>query len=154
MPVHLLINSSKIVRQNQRETLQHEKTDWVKLRKIIDKNLILTDAVTPAEIDATVNNIANIISSKLIKLKRKMKRIAQKTNKTDHKNLANRIKILASKAIQNDRTHGGKQKHKKLIRQKTVKICGKTFTKLAVKKHRQRLTTLLLKKTEIQQKTI
>ena len=27
MPVHLLINSSKIVRQNQRETLQHEKTD-------------------------------------------------------------------------------------------------------------------------------
>ena len=52
---------------NQRETLQHEKTDWVKLRKIIDKNLILTDAVTPAEIDATVNNIANIIKTALDK---------------------------------------------------------------------------------------
>ena len=77
------------MRQNQRETLQHEKTDWV-------KNLILKDAVTPAEIDATVNNIANIIktaldkscpkskvkdmdffiseeTSKLIKLKRKLR---------------------------------------------------------------------------------
>ena len=39
-----------------------------------------------------------------------------------------------------------------MIRQKTVKVCGKTFTKLAVKEHRQRLTTQLLKKTEIQQK--
>ena len=67
MPVHLVINSSKIVRQYQRETLQHEKTDWVELRKIIDKNLILTDAVTPAEIDATVNNIANIIKTALDK---------------------------------------------------------------------------------------
>ena len=36
MPVHLVINSAKIVRQNKRETLQHEKTDRVKLRKIID----------------------------------------------------------------------------------------------------------------------
>ena len=43
------------------------KTDWVKLRKIIDKNLILKDAVTPAEIDATVNNIANIIKTALDK---------------------------------------------------------------------------------------
>ena len=67
MPVHLVINSAKIVRQNKRETLQHEKTDWVKLRKIIDKNLILTDAVTPAEIDATVTNIANIIKTALDK---------------------------------------------------------------------------------------
>ena len=66
MPVHLVINSSKIVRQNQRETLQHEKTDWVK-RKIIDENLILTDAVTPAEIDATVNNKAIIIKTALDK---------------------------------------------------------------------------------------
>ena len=111
MPVHLVINSAKIVRQNKRETLQHEKTDWVKLRKIIDKNLIVTDAVTPAEIYATVNNIANIIktaldkscpkskvkdmdffiseeTSKLIKLKRKIRRIAQKTNKAEHKKLA------------------------------------------------------------------
>ena len=101
MPVHLVINSSKIARQNQRETLHHEKTDWVKLRKIINKNLTLTDAITPAEIDETVNNIANIIktaldkscpkskvkdmdffiseeTSKLIKLKRKIRRIAQK----------------------------------------------------------------------------
>ena len=52
------------------------------------------------------------------------------------------------------RPPGGKQKHKKLIRQKTVKVCDKTFTKLAVKEHRQRLTTQLLKKTEIQLKTI
>ena len=99
-----------------------------------------------------MNNIANIITSKLIKLKRKIRRIAQKTNKTEHKNLANRLKILASKAMQNDRTHGGKQKHKKLIRQKTVKICGKTFTKLAVKEHRQRLTTLLLKRRKSNRK--
>ena len=93
MPVHLVINSAKIVRQNKRETLQ--------LRKIIDKNLILTDAVTPAEIDATVINIANIIkmaldkscpkskvkdmdffiseeTSKLIRLKTKIRLIAQK----------------------------------------------------------------------------
>ena len=67
MPVHLVINSAKIVRQNKRETLQHEKTDWVKLRKIIDNNLKLTYAVTPAEIDATVNNIANIIKTALDK---------------------------------------------------------------------------------------
>ena len=67
MPVHLVINSSKIVRQNQRETLHHEKTDWVKLRKIINKNLTLTDAITPAEIDETVNNIANIIKTALDK---------------------------------------------------------------------------------------
>ena len=90
------------MRQNKRKTLHHEKTDWVKFRKIIDKNLILTDAVTPAEIDATVNNIANIIktaydkscpkskvkymdffiseeTSKLINLKREIRRIAQKT---------------------------------------------------------------------------
>ena len=67
MPVHLVIHSAKIVRQNKRETLQHEKTDWVKLGKIIDKNLILTDAVTPAEIYATVNNIANIIKTALDK---------------------------------------------------------------------------------------
>ena len=45
MPVHLVINSSKIVRQ--RETLHHEKTDWVELRKIINKILTLTDAITP-----------------------------------------------------------------------------------------------------------
>ena len=38
MPAHLVINSSKIARQNQRETLHHKKTDWVKLRKIINKN--------------------------------------------------------------------------------------------------------------------
>ena len=98
MPVHLVINSSKIARQNQRETIHHEKTDWVKFRKIINKNSTLTDAITPAEIDETVNNIANIIktaldkscpkskvkdmdffiseeTSKLIKLKRKIKRI-------------------------------------------------------------------------------
>ena len=67
MPVHLVINSSKIARQNQRETLNHEKTDWVKLRKIINKNLTLTDANTPAEIDETVNNIANIIKTALDK---------------------------------------------------------------------------------------
>ena len=53
--------------ENQRETLQYEKTDWVKLRKKNDKNLILTDAVTPAEIDATVNNRANIIKTALDK---------------------------------------------------------------------------------------
>ena len=97
---------------------------WVKLGKIINKNLTLTDAITPAEIDETVNNIANIIktaldkscpkskvkdmdrsveTSKLIKLKRKIRRIAQKTNKAEHKNLANRLKILASKAVQNDK---------------------------------------------------
>ena len=67
MPVHLVINSSKIVRQSQRETLHHEKTDWVKLRKIINNNLTLTDAITPAEIDETVNNIANIIKTALDK---------------------------------------------------------------------------------------
>ena len=87
-------------------------------------------------------------------MKRKIRRIAQKTNKAEHKNLANRLKILASKAVKNDKAPGGKQKHKKLIRQKTVKDCGKTFIKLAVKEHRQSLTTQLLKKTEIQQKTI
>ena len=65
MPVHLVINSSKNVRQNQRKTLHREKTDWVKLRKIINKNLTLTDAITPAEIDETVNNIANIIKTAL-----------------------------------------------------------------------------------------
>ena len=63
MPVHLVINSSQIAGQNQRETLHHEKTDWVKLRKIINKNLPLTDGITPAEIDETVNNIANIIKT-------------------------------------------------------------------------------------------
>ena len=67
MPVHLVINLSNIVRQNQRETLHHEQTDWVKLRKIINKNLTLTDAITPAEIDKTVNNIANIIETALEK---------------------------------------------------------------------------------------
>ena len=67
MSVHLVINSSKIARQNQRETLNHEKTDWVKLCKIINKNLALTDAITPAEIDETVNNIANIIKTALDK---------------------------------------------------------------------------------------
>ena len=172
--VHLVINSSKIVRQNQRETLHHEKTDWVKLRKIINKNLTLTDAITPAEIDETVNNIANIIktaldkscpkskvkdidffisegTSKLIKLKRKIRRIAQKTNKAEHKNLANRIKILASKAVQNDKATRWQAKAQEID---SVKVCGKTFTKLAVKEHRQRLTTQLLKKTGIQQKTI
>ena len=56
MPVHLVINSSKIVRQNQRETLHHQKTDWVKLRKIITKNLTLTDAITPAEIADSSKN--------------------------------------------------------------------------------------------------
>ena len=60
-------HSSKIVRQNQRETIHHEKTDCVKLRKIINKNLTLTDAITPAEIDETVNNIANIIKTALDK---------------------------------------------------------------------------------------
>ena len=126
MPVHLVINLSNIVRQNQRETLHHEKTDWVKLRKIINKNLTLTDAITPAEIDKTVNNIANIIetaldkscqkskvkdmdffiseeTSILIRLKRKIRRIAQKTNKSEHENLANRLKVLTSKAVQNDK---------------------------------------------------
>ena len=164
MPVHLVINSSKIARQNLRETLHHEKTDWVKLRKIINKNLTLADAITPAEIDETVNNIANIIktaldkscpkskvkdmncfiseeTSKLIRLKRKIRRIAQKTNKAEHKNLVNRLKILASKAVQNDKATWWQTKTQKLIRQKTVKVCGKTFTKLAVKEHRQRLTT-------------
>ena len=53
------------MRQNQRKTLHHEKTDWVKFRKIINKNLTLTDAITPAEIDETVNNIANIIKTAL-----------------------------------------------------------------------------------------
>ena len=91
--------ASKIARQNQRETLHHEKTEWVQLRNIINKNLALTDANTPAEIDETVNNIANIIktaldkscpkskvkdidffiseeTSRLIKLKRIIRRIA------------------------------------------------------------------------------
>ena len=32
-----------------------------------------------------------------------MRRIAQKTNKSEHENLANRLKILTSKAVQNDK---------------------------------------------------
>ena len=46
--------------------------------------------------------------------------------------------------VQNDKATWWQTKHNKLIRQKTVKVCGKTFTKLAVKEHRQRLTTQLL----------
>ena len=42
-------------------------------------------------------------TSKLIKLKRNIRQIARKTNKAEHKNLANRLKILASKTVQNDK---------------------------------------------------
>ena len=156
MPVHLVINSSKIAGQNQRETLNHEKTDWVKLRKIINKNLTLTDAITPAEIDETVNNIANIIktaldkscpkskvkdmyffiseeTSKSIKLKRKIRRIAQKTNKAEHKNLANRLKILASKAVQNDKATWWQTKTQEIDSAKNSKSLWQNFHKISGK---------------------
>ena len=57
MHVHLVINSSKNVRQHRLKTLPLNHRLG---RKIINKNLILTDEVTPAEIDKTVNKRANI----------------------------------------------------------------------------------------------
>ena len=173
MPVHLVINSSKNVRQNKRETLQHEKTetDWVKLPKIIDKNLILTDAVTPAEIDATVNNIANIIktaldkscpkskvkdmdfiiseeTSKLIKLKRKIRQIAQKTNKAEHKNLANRLKILASKAVQNDKATWWQTKTQEIDSAKDGENLWRNFHKINGKRAQAETNNPVTKKDE------
>ena len=153
MPVHLVVNSSKIVRQNQRETLHHEKTDWVKPRKIINKNLTLTDAITPAEIDETFNNIANKMktaldkscpkskvkdmdffrseeTSKLIKLKRKIRWIAQITYKAEHKNLANRLKILTSKAVQNDKATWWQTKTQEMDPAKNSKSLWKNFHKI------------------------
>ena len=55
-------------------------------------------------------------TSKLIKLKRKIRRIAQKTNRAEHKNLANRLKILASKAVQNDKATWWQTNSKKQLK--------------------------------------
>ena len=169
MPVHLVINLSKIARQNQRETLHHEKTDWVKLRKIINKNLTLTDAITPAETDETVNNIANIIkttldkscpkskvkdmdffiseeTSKLIKLKRKIRRIAQKTNKAEHKNLANRLKILASKAVHSDKATWWQTKTQEIDSAKNSKSLWQNFHKISSKRAQAETNNPVIKK--------
>ena len=86
----------------------------------------------------------------MYQVKTKIRRIAQKTNKAEHKNLANRLKILASKAVPNDKATWWQTKTQEIDSAED----RKTFTKLAVKEHRQRLTTQLLKKMEIQQKTI
>ena len=147
--------------------VHHEKTDWVKLRKIINKNLTLTDAITPAEIDETVNNIANIIktaldkscpkskvkdldffiseeTSKLIKLKRKIRRIAQKTNKAEHKK--NRLKILASKAVQNDKATWWQTKTQEIDSAKNSKSLWQNFHKISGKRAQAETSNPVIKK--------
>ena len=125
LPVHLTINSSKIIRQNRKEILQHEKTDCSRFKKYIINNLIMTEAEWPSEIDVACDTLAKIIkaaldkscpkskvkymdffiskeTSKLIKLKRQIRRIAQKTQDPIHKRLANQLKIIVAKAVKND----------------------------------------------------
>ena len=151
----------------------------VKFLLIILRSFTRTDSITPAEIDETVNKIANIIktvldkscpkskvkdmdfliseeTSKLIKLKRKIRRIAQKTNKAEHKNFANRLKILASKAVQNDKATWWQTKTQKNDSAKNSKSLWQNFHKISGKRAQEETNNPVIKKkkTEIQQKAI
>ena len=39
LPVHLTLTSPEIQKQNQKEILQYEKTDWERLNKHLEQNL-------------------------------------------------------------------------------------------------------------------
>ena len=122
LPVHLTLTSPEIQKQNQKLILQYEKTDWTRFNKYINDNLIMTEAENPSEIDEACDVIANTIKKalnkacpkskpkdkafyisevtmKLIKLKRQIRRIAQKSQDESHKLLFNQLKNLVTKSV-------------------------------------------------------
>ena len=157
LPVHLTINSSKIIRQNKKDIIQHEKTDWSRFKKYIISNLIMTEAEWPSEIDVACDTLANIIkaaldkscpkstvkdtdffiskeTSKLIKLKRKIRRIAQKTQDPIHRRLANQLKIIVAKAVKNDQDTWWRKNTKDLDEAKDSRMLWNTFNRISGKK--------------------
>ena len=85
-------------------------------------------------------------TSKLIRLKRKIKRIARKTNKAEHKNLANRIKILASKAVQNDKATWWQTKTQEIDKAKNSKSLWQNFHKISGKRAQTETNNPVIKK--------
>ena len=85
-------------------------------------------------------------TSKLIKLKRKIRRIAQKTNKAEHKNLANRLKILASKAVQNDKATWWQTKTQEIDSAKNSKSLWQIFHKISGKRAQAETNNPVIKK--------
>ena len=51
LPVHLMLSSPEIQKQNQKLILQYEKTDWTRFSKYIQDKLTMNKAETPAAID-------------------------------------------------------------------------------------------------------
>ena len=64
LPVHLTLTSPEIQKQNQKEILQYEKTDWKRLNKHIEHNLEKSKAETPLEIDRDSDVLINAINER------------------------------------------------------------------------------------------
>ena len=81
-------------------------------------------------------------------MKRKIGRIAQKTNKAEHKNLANRLKILASKAVQNDKATWCQTKTQEIDSAKNSKSLWQNFHKISGKRAQAETNNPVIKKDE------
>ena len=85
-----------------------------KIKKALDKSCKVKD---------NMNYFISEETSKLIKLKRQIRRIAQKIQDLEHKRLANQLNIIIAKAVKNDKDTWWQKKHKKtLTRPKTYKM--------------------------------
>ena len=83
-------------------------------------------------------------TSKFIKLKRKIRRIALKTNKAEHKDLVNRLKILASKAVQNDKATWWQTKTQEIDSAKNSKSLWQNFHKMTDKRAQAETNNMII----------
>ena len=153
LPVHLTLTSPEIQKQNQKEILQYEKTDWKRLNKHIEHNLEKSKAKTPLEIDRDSDVLINAINEglnkscpkakikdrafyiseetiKLIKLKRQIRRQAQKTQDPELKNLYNQLDTLVKKAIQDDKRKEWEKTTKLLDETKDCRLYWRTINNI------------------------
>ena len=117
----------------------------------------MTESEWPSEIDVAWDTLAKIIkaaldkscpkskvkdtdffiskkTSKLIKLKRQIRRIAQKTQDPIHKRLANQLKIIVAKAVKNDKDTRWRKNTKDLDEAKDSRMLWNTFNGISGKK--------------------
>ena len=157
LPVHLMLSSPEIQKQTQRQILQYEKTDWTRFSKYIKDKLKMTEAVTPSEIDEDCEILTKTIKTaldkscpkskpkdkafymsdntmKLIKLKRQIRRLAQKTQNPTTKTLYNQLNNLVKKSIKKDKEAWWQKTTNKLDETKNCKIFWQTFNQISGKK--------------------
>ena len=130
-----------------------KKTDWERLNKHLEQNLEKNKAETPFEIDRDSDVLINAINKglkksfpkakikdrafyisqetiKLIKLKRQIRRQAQKTQDPELKNLYNQLDTMVKKAVQDDKRKEWEKITKLLDETKNCRLYWRTINNI------------------------